>query len=91
MYIFDEPTTGLHFDDINKLLKVLHRLVDEGNTVIVIEHNMDIIASADHIIDLGPEGGSQGGTIVASGPVEKIISTQRSYTGEFLKEYLLAK
>ena len=91
VYILDEPTTGLHFDDVNKLLKVLHRLVDEGNTVIVIEHNMDIIASADHIIDLGPEGGSEGGYIVADGPIEKIVETEGSYTGEYLKEYLLSK
>jgi excinuclease ABC subunit A len=87
-YILDEPTTGLHFDDINKLLIVLHRLVDEGNTVIVIEHNMDIIRSADHIIDLGPEGGEEGGHIVAQGSPAHIVKTGSSYTGQYLKKYL---
>ncbi|HPJ92480.1 MAG TPA: excinuclease ABC subunit UvrA [Deltaproteobacteria bacterium] len=91
LYILDEPTTGLHFDDINKLLKVLHRLVDEGNTVIVIEHNMDIIKSADHIIDLGPEGGQEGGRVVATGTPEEIARAQGSYTGDFLREYLPEK
>jgi excinuclease ABC subunit A len=88
LYILDEPTTGLHFDDINKLLIVLHRLVDEGNTVIVIEHNMDIIKSADHIIDLGPEGGDEGGNLVAEGDPDTIARTEQSYTGHYLKEYL---
>ena len=88
LYILDEPTTGLHFDDINKLLKVLHRLVDEGNTVIVIEHNMDVIKSADYIIDLGPEGGSGGGELVAAGSPESIARVKSSYTGAFLKAYL---
>jgi excinuclease ABC subunit A len=88
LYILDEPTTGLHFDDINKLLIVLHRLVDEGNTVIVIEHNMDIIKSADHIIDLGPEGGDEGGHIVAQGNPNVIAKVERSYTGQFLRDYL---
>lgn len=87
-YILDEPTTGLHFDDINKLLIVLHRLVDEGNTVIVIEHNMDMIRSADHIIDLGPEGGDEGGSLVAWGSPAEIIRNTASYTGKYLKEYL---
>jgi excinuclease ABC subunit A len=91
LYILDEPTTGLHFEDINKLLKVLHRLVDEGNTVIVIEHNMDIIKSADFIIDLGPEGGQEGGQVVASGTPEEIAMTKASYTGEYLKEHLALK
>jgi len=88
LYILDEPTTGLHFDDINKLLKVLHRLVDEGNTVIVIEHNMDVIKSADYLIDLGPEGGAGGGSLVASGSPEQVAAVPASYTGMFLKQYL---
>jgi excinuclease ABC subunit A len=88
LYILDEPTTGLHFDDINKLLIVLHRLVDEGNTMVVIEHNMDIIKSADHIIDLGPEGGDEGGHVVAQGAPNVIAKVERSYTGQFLKDYL---
>jgi excinuclease ABC subunit A len=88
LYILDEPTTGLHFDDINKLLIVLHRLVDEGNTVIVIEHNMDIIKSADHVIDLGPEGGDEGGHVVAQGNPNVIAKVERSYTGQFLRDYL---
>ena len=85
VYILDEPTTGLHFDDINKLLIVLHRLVDEGNTVIIIEHNMDMIRSADHIIDLGPEGGDEGGNLVAQGSPEEITRVAGSYTGQYLK------
>ena len=89
LYILDEPTTGLHFDDINKLLRVLHRLVDEGNTVIVIEHNMDVIKSADYIIDLGPEGGSEGGRVVASGTPEEVVRIQESYTGNFLQNHLI--
>jgi excinuclease ABC subunit A len=88
LYILDEPTTGLHFDDINKLLKVLHRLVDEGNTVIVIEHNMDVIKSADYLIDLGPEGGAGGGRLVAAGSPEQVADVPASYTGMFLKHYL---
>jgi excinuclease ABC subunit A len=88
MYILDEPTTGLHFDDINMLLKVLNRLVDKGNTVIVIEHNMDVIKTADWIIDLGPEGGDDGGTIVAEGTPEKLVNHSKSYTGQFLKKEL---
>jgi excinuclease ABC subunit A len=88
MYILDEPTTGLHFDDINMLLKVLNRLVDKGNTVIVIEHNMDVIKTADWIIDLGPEGGDDGGTIVAEGTPEKLANHSKSYTGQFLKKEL---
>ena len=88
LYILDEPTTGLHFDDINKLLIVLHTLVDEGNTVVVIEHNMDVIKSADHVIDLGPEGGDEGGRIVAQGTPDAISRVERSYTGRFLKEHL---
>jgi excinuclease ABC subunit A len=88
VYILDEPTTGLHFDDINKLLKVLHRLVGEGNSVIVIEHNMDVIKSADYIIDLGPEGGQDGGRIIGAGTPEQISRIKNSYTGQFLKQYL---
>ncbi len=85
LYILDEPTTGLHFQDILHLLKVLNKLVDKGNTVVVIEHNMDVIKVADHIIDIGPEGGKKGGTIVYSGTPESIIKCKKSFTGEFLK------
>ncbi|MGH2748191.1 MAG: excinuclease ABC subunit UvrA [Actinomycetota bacterium] len=91
LYILDEPTTGLHFDDIKKLLDVLHRLVDGGNTVVVIEHNLDVVKTADHIIDLGPEGGNAGGEVVAEGTPEEIASTIGSYTGEFLKNVLKTK
>jgi excinuclease ABC subunit A len=84
IYILDEPTTGLHFEDVNKLLKVLHRLVEKGNTVIVIEHDLDVVKTADWIIDLGPEGGSGGGTIVAEGPPEHVAQVGESYTGKFL-------
>ncbi len=85
-YILDEPTTGLHFEDIRKLLQVLQRLVDSGNTVVVIEHNLDVIKSVDHVIDLGPEGGSGGGRIVATGTPEEIAQVGESYTGKFLRE-----
>jgi excinuclease ABC subunit A len=89
LYILDEPTTGLHFDDVKKLLDVLHRLVEAGNTVIVIEHNMDVIKTADWIIDLGPEGGDLGGRIVVTGPPEEVIKyKEESYTGKFLREVL---
>ncbi|MFH1135028.1 MAG: excinuclease ABC subunit UvrA [Pseudomonadota bacterium] len=88
LYILDEPTTGLHFDDINKLLAVLNRLVDQGNTVVVIEHNLDVIKCADHVIDLGPEGGDQGGSIVAAGSPEEIAANEKSYTGLFLRRLL---
>ena len=88
LYILDEPTTGLHFDDVAKLLGVLHRLVDGGNTVVVIEHNLDVIKTADHIIDLGPEGGAGGGEVVATGSPEEIAHTPGSYTGEFLRSML---
>ena len=91
LFIFDEPTTGLHFDDIGKLLTALQRLVDNGNTVLVIEHNMDVVKTADWVIDLGPEGGDKGGRIVASGPPEKIAQTPSSHTGHFLKAYLTGK
>jgi excinuclease ABC subunit A len=88
LYILDEPTTGLHFDDVAKLLGVLHRLVDNGNTVVVIEHNLDVIKTADHLIDLGPEGGASGGEIVATGTPEEVASERRSYTGQYLKPLL---
>ena len=84
-YILDEPTTGLHFQDIALLLKVLQQLVDRGNTVLVIEHNLDVIKVADHIIDLGPEGGSGGGQIVATGTPEEVAFNQKSITGQFLR------
>ncbi len=86
MYILDEPTTGLHFADVKKLLKILFRLRELGNTIIVIEHNLDIIASADWIIDLGPEGGNKGGQIIATGTPEEISENNSSYTGQYLKE-----
>ncbi|MDH3568406.1 MAG: ATP-binding cassette domain-containing protein, partial [Desulfobacteraceae bacterium] len=85
LYILDEPTTGLHFHDIEQLLGVLHRLRDHGNTVVVIEHNLDVIKTADWIIDLGPEGGDGGGRIIASGTPEDVAATKGSFTGEFLK------
>ena len=88
MYILDEPTTGLHFEDINMLLNVLHGLVDKGNTVIVIEHNLDVIKSADWIVDLGPEGGNNGGEIIGAGTPESLINNKKSYTGKFLKKIL---
>ncbi len=86
LYILDEPTTGLHFHDVNQLLSVLHELVDQGNTVVVIEHNLDVVKSADHIIDLGPEGGSKGGEIIAQGTPEEIVRVENSHTGRFLRE-----
>ena len=88
LYILDEPTTGLHFSDIQLLLNVLHRLRDNGNTLVVIEHNLDVIKTADWIIDLGPEGGDGGGEIIAEGPPKKIISNNKSFTGKYLKRYL---
>ena len=88
LYILDEPTTGLHFDDVNKLLKILHTLVDEGNTVIVIEHNLDVIKTADYVIDLGPLGGVKGGQIVGNGSPEDIANIKKSFTGKFLKQIL---
>lgn len=88
LYILDEPTTGLHTADIHKLLEVLQRLVDGGDSVVVIEHNLDVIKTADYIIDLGPEGGFGGGTIVASGTPEEIVRVKESYTGKFLKPLL---
>ena len=88
IYVLDEPTTGLHFEDIRKLLGVLGRLVDGGNTVIVIEHNLDVIKTADWVIDLGPEGGSGGGDVVATGTPEQVANVEESYTGQFLKKLL---
>ena len=88
IYVLDEPTTGLHFEDIRKLLTVLSRLVDQGNTVLVIEHNLDVIKTADWIIDLGPEGGSGGGQIVAEGPPERVAAVTGSHTGHFLAPIL---
>ena len=85
LYILDEPTTGLHFHDIRQLLEVLHRLTDAGNTVLVIEHNLDVIKTADHLIDLGPEGGDGGGRVVATGTPEEVTATSGSYTGQFLR------
>jgi len=86
VYVLDEPTTGLHFEDVQKLLKVLGKLVEKGNTVIVIEHSLDVIKSADWIIDLGPEGGSGGGQIVATGTPEHVATVAESHTGYFLRE-----
>ena len=85
LYILDEPTTGLHIADVHKLVDILQRLVDTGNTIIVIEHNLDLIKTADYIIDLGPEGGDNGGEVIACGTPEQICKNERSYTGKFLK------
>ena len=88
IYILDEPTTGLHFADVHKLIEILKRLAEGGNTVIVIEHNLDVIKTADYIIDIGPEGGDKGGTVIACGTPEKIASNPASYTGQYVKKYL---
>ncbi|MBI1926861.1 ATP-binding cassette domain-containing protein, partial [Candidatus Poribacteria bacterium] len=88
IYIMDEPTTGLHFADVQKLLMVLNRLVDKGNTIVVIEHNMDVIKCADWVIDLGPEGGDGGGEVVAMGTPEAVAAVERSHTGRFLRKVL---
>ena len=88
LYILDEPTTGLHIADVHRLVEILQILVDTGNTIIVIEHNLDLIKTADYIIDLGPEGGDAGGEIIAVGTPEQICKNDRSYTGKFLKKYL---
>ena len=88
VFILDEPTTGLHTHDVKKLLAVLQRIVDNGDTVIVIEHNLDVIKCADYIIDIGPEGGDQGGTIIAKGTPEQIVKVEKSYTGQYLKSML---
>jgi excinuclease ABC subunit A len=88
LYILDEPTTGLHFEDVRKLLDVLRSLVDQGNTIVVIEHNMEVIKTADWIIDLGPEGGDKGGRVVAVGTPEDVAATKGSYTGQYLASHL---
>ena len=88
LYILDEPTTGLHIDDISRLIKIIDKLVDGGNTVIVIEHNLDVIKCCDYLIDLGPEGGVGGGTILDECTPEKLIENKQSYTGKFLKNIL---
>jgi excinuclease ABC subunit A len=88
LYILDEPTTGLHFEDVRKLLEVLHRLADQGNTVVVIEHNLDVIKTADWVIDLGPGGGVNGGRIVVEGTPETVAATAESFTGQYLKPLL---
>jgi excinuclease ABC subunit A len=88
LYILDEPTTGLHFADIEKLLEVLQRLADAGNTVLVIEHNLDVIKQADWLVDLGPEGGEAGGEVIATGTPEQVAEVEESYTGQFLRELL---
>jgi len=88
LYILDEPTTGLHFADIEKLLLVLNRLVDKGNTVVTIEHNLDVVKVADHLLDLGPDGGDKGGHLVAKGSPEEVSKNPDSYTGQFLSKML---
>ena len=87
LYILDEPTTGLHIDDVSRLILILQRLVDAGNSIVVIEHNLDLIKTADYIIDLGPEGGERGGNIIATGTPEEVAKNPSSYTGEFLKRF----
>ena len=91
IYILDEPTTGLHFEDIRKLLEVLDRLVEKGNTIVVIEHNLDVIKTADYVIDIGPEGGQGGGQIMVEGTPEQISKSKKSYTGHYLKKILTKK
>ena len=91
IYILDEPTTGLHFADVHKLTEILRRLSGDGNTVIVIEHNLDVIKTADYIIDIGPEGGDKGGTVVASGTPEEIAANEKSYTGKYIAAILNKK
>ena len=88
VYILDEPTTGLHIADVHRLIDVLQQLVDTGNTVVVIEHNLDLIKTADHIIDLGPEGGDMGGTVIAEGTPEEVAKNENSFTGQYLKPFL---
>ena len=88
IYILDEPTTGLHFADVHKLTEILHKLKEGGNTVVVIEHNLDVIKTADYIIDIGPEGGDNGGTIVATGTPEEVAENTKSYTGIYVKKML---
>ena len=89
LYILDEPTTGLHIADVQKLLDSLNRLVDSGHTVLVIEHHLDVIKTADHVIDLGPEGGHKGGEVLAHGTPEEVAAVKASFTGQFLREYLV--
>jgi len=91
LYILDEPTTGLHFEDVRKLLEVLHELVDQGNSVVVIEHNLDVVKTADYIIDIGPEGGDGGGQIVAKGTPEQVAKVKGSHTGHYLSQMLKVK
>ncbi|MCR4743749.1 MAG: ABC-ATPase UvrA, partial [Lachnospiraceae bacterium] len=91
IYILDEPTTGLHFEDVNKLIDILYRLSESGNTVVVIEHNLDVIKCADYIIDMGPDGGDGGGTVVAAGTPEKVARSRKSYTGKYIKKMLTDK
>ena len=88
IYVLDEPTTGLHFEDVNKLVEILRKLSDGGNTVVVIEHNLDVIKTADYIIDMGPDGGDRGGTVVACGTPEEVAKNKKSYTGQYVKKYL---
>ena len=88
IYILDEPTTGLHFADVHKLIEILRRLSEGGNTVVVIEHNLDVIKTADYIIDIGPEGGDKGGTVIAKGTPEEVAESPVSYTGKYVKRYL---
>jgi excinuclease ABC subunit A len=88
LYVLDEPTTGLHTDDVNKLVSVLQKLVDAGNSVVVIEHNLDLIKTADYIIDLGPDGGDAGGRVIAKGTPEEVAANEDSYTGHYLREKL---
>ena len=88
IYILDEPTTGLHFADVHKLVDILHKLAEGGNTVVVIEHNLDVIKTDDYIIDMGPEGGDRGGTVIAKGTPEEVAKVKKSYTGQYVKKYL---
>ena len=88
MFVLDEPTTGLHMDDVAKLIKIIDRIVDNGDSVVVIEHNLDVIKCADYIIDLGPDGGDKGGNIVATGTPEEVAKVKNSYTGQYLKKIL---
>ena len=91
IYILDEPTTGLHFADVHKLTEILQKLTEGGNTVVVIEHNLDVIKTADYIIDMGPEGGDGGGTVIAKGTPEQVAQIPASYTGQYVKKYLQAE
>ena len=88
LYVFDEPTTGLHFEDIKLILKIINELIIQGNTVLIIEHNLEVIKIADYIIDMGPEGGKKGGKIICNGTPEEIVQKKKGYTSKFLKEYI---